>query len=214
MWNIKIRNMESKQDYSAVADNKAIERTIEALSQNGITAVAVDTGREAAEKALSMLPDGAEVMTMSSVTLAELGLDREIAENPRFSSVKNKLSDPGSTLSEMGKKRLGTAHEWALGSVHAVTENGQLLIASATGSQLPAYAYGASKVIWLIGAQKLVKNIDLGFERIYEYCFPLEDERFLKAYGLRSGVNKILVISKEVAPERLYAIIIRKKIGF
>lgn len=202
------------EKFGILASDEEIIKTIANLEKNGIKAFTVDTGFEAKEMAMSMLPEGAEVMTMTSVTLHELEIDVEIAQNPDFDSVKNKLSDLDSTLTEMGKKRLGAAHQWAMGSVHAVTHDGQLMIASATGSQLPSYAYGASNVIWIVGSQKLVKDINEGFQRINEYCFPLEDERAKKAYGIGSGVNKVLIINREVVPERLFVIIVKEKLGF
>ena len=111
-------------------------------------------------------------------------------------------------------QKLGAAPEWVVGSVHAVTEEGAVLIASASGSQLPAYAFGSSHVIWVVGAQKLVKNFDEGIKRLYEYSFPLEDERARKVYGMGSGVNKILVINKEWMEGRITMIIVKEKLGF
>lgn len=112
------------------------------------------------------------------------------------------------------KQRLGAAPDWAIGSVHAVTEDGKVLIASATGSQLSAYAYGANHVVWIVGAQKLVKNFEDGLKRLYEYSLPLEDVRARKVYGAGSSVNKILIVNKEPAPERITMIIVKEKLGF
>ena len=112
-------------------------------------------------------------------------------------------------------QKLGAAPEWAIGSVHAVTENGEVLIASASGSQLPAYAYGSSNVIFVVGAQKIVKNVDEGIKRIYEYCLPLESERARIAYGVPgSSVNKILIINKEFQEKRINLIFVNEVLGF
>ncbi len=88
------------------------------------------------------------------------------------------------------------------------------MIASASGSQLPAYAYGAGQVIWVVGAQKIVQDLDDGFRRIYDYVLPLEDARARKAYGVGSGVNKLLIINQEKDPSRLKLILVRQKLGF
>src|SRR3989344_5471374 len=141
-----------------------------------------------------ILPKNAEVMDMSSTTLEKIGIVKEIQSN-RYSSVRNKLNSMNRENQSKEMQRLGAVPEWAVGSAHAVTENGEVLVASATGSQLPAYAYGAGKVIWVIGAQKIVKNVEEGLRRLYEYALPLEDERARKVYGMGSGVNKILIVN-------------------
>jgi hypothetical protein len=110
---------------------------------------------------------------------------------------------------------MGAVPQIALGSVHAVTEEGQLVIASNTGSQLGAYAYGSEKVVWVVGTQKIVKNLDEAMKRIYEYVLPLESERVKKAYGMeRSNVSKLLIINKEVKPGRAVVVLVKESLGF
>ena len=161
-------------------------------------------------------------MNMSSVTVDSIGLAKEINESGKYNSVRNKLvemsrlpeGNRGSSTAPLSGKKLGAAPEWAIGSVHAVTENGKVIIVSATGSQLPAYAYGSGHVIWVVGSQKIVKDIEEGFKRVEEYVLPLENERAMKAYGRGSGVNKELVVNKEVQPGRITMIIVKEKLGF
>lgn len=201
--------------WNQLADKATINRTIEALKANGIDAKFTETAEDAKKEALSMIPQGSEVMTMTSVTLTKVGLDEEInKEGSKYNPVRDRLyaMDRNTQIQEMNK--LGEAPEYALGSVHAVTEDGKLLIASNSGSQLGAYAYGALNVIWVVGAQKIVKNTDEGIKRIYEYVLPLEDERARKAYGVGSGVSKLLIINKEKTPGRLTLIFVNEKLGF
>jgi len=99
-------------------------------------------------------------------------------------------------------------------SVHALTEDGHLIIASNTGSQLSSEAYAGGKVIFVVGTQKIVKDNQEGIKRIYEYCLPLEDERARKAYGMGSNVSKILIINKEIFPERITVFLVKEKLGF
>ena len=110
--------------------------------------------------------------------------------------------------------KLGAAPDWVVSSVHAVTEDGHLLIASNTGSQLSAEVYSGGKVIFVVGAQKIVKDNIEGLGRIYEYVLPLEDARAQKAYGIHSNVSKILIINKEIMPERITVILVKEKLGF
>ncbi len=199
--------------FNTIASKQSVDKTIAALKANGIEAVFVSTGAEAKKKALEMIPKGAEIMNMTSVTLDTVGLADEVNKSDKFNSVRAKLTDE--KVSAREKKRLGAAPEWVVGSVHAVTENGEVLVASNSGSQLPAYAYGADKVIWVVGTQKIVKNLEEGKKRIYEYVLPLESERAKKAYGVPgSFVSKLLVFNKEVQPGRITVIFVGEVLGF
>src|SRR2546423_3939737 len=75
--------------------------------------------------------------------------------------------DPASQMSEM--RRLGAAPQWVVGSVHALTQDGDLVIASASGSQLASMAYGAQNVLLVIGTQKIVP-VGLGDAEPVEHC--------------------------------------------
>jgi hypothetical protein len=191
--------------WDELASAAAIQKTVKALEQNGIEVVVVENGGEAKKKALELIPAGAEVMTMSSVTLEAIGLAKEINESGKYGAVRLKLSQD---------KKLGSVPEWAVGSVQAVTEDGKLLMASNTGSQLAAYVYGSPHVIWVAGTQKIVADMEAGIERIYGYVLPLEDARARQAYGVGSNVSKLLIINKEVRPGRVRLILVKEKLGF
>ncbi|MFZ2310890.1 MAG: LUD domain-containing protein [Patescibacteria group bacterium] len=205
--------MENNKKFSELASEMAIDRTVSALKKNGFIVYVVNNREEARIQVFDLLPDGVEIMNMSSMTLTEIGLDQEILNSSRYKTSRRELAAlrPDQI---MEKQRLGAAPEYAIGSVHAVTENGEVLIASATGSQLPAYAYGARFVIWVVGSQKIVEDLTTGFQRLNEYCLPLENERALKAYGQGSGLNKILQINKEVQVGRIIIVIVKEKLGF
>ena len=95
-----------------------------------------------------------------------------------------------------------------------MTEDGQVLIASNTGSQLGPYAAGAGKVIWVVGAQKIVKDLDEGMKRIYQYDLPLEIEHMRQLYDASTGVNKVLIVNHEIRPNRITMIIVKEELGF
>ncbi len=206
--------MKLNKDFSKLADSKTIAKVISALEGNGIKALVAENGNEAKKKVLSILPEGAEVFTMTSQTAEGISLAKTINESKKYNSVRNKLMAMDRNTQNREMAKLGATPEFVIGSVHAVTEDGQLLIASASGSQLPAEAYSAGKVVFLVGTQKIVKDLQEGLKRIYEYSYPLEDERAQKAYGMRSGVNKILIINKEMTPGRITVILIKENLGF
>lgn len=197
------------------AGDAAIEDTIKALGENGIQASVVATGSEAKKYVLSMIPAGAEVMTMSSVTLDTIGVTQELNTAGRYNPVRDKMYSMNRDTERVAMLKLGAAPEWTVGSVHAVTQDGHVIIASATGSQLPAYVYGSTHVVWVVGAQKIVANVEEGMKRIYDYVLPLESARAQKAYGVPgSAVNKLLIINKEVDPGRIVILFVKEKLGF
>lgn len=207
--------MDHKDKWNKLADKNIIEKTIQSLKANGINSELVENKEEARKRVLALIPHGVEVMTMTSVTLDAIGVVKEIEESGKLNSVKKKLHNMDRKTQGREMQRIGAAPEYALGSVHAVTEDGSILIASNSGSQLPAHSYGADKVIFVVGTQKIVKNIDEGMKRIYEHSLPLESERAKKAYGVSgSFVSKILIINREIKQDRIHLIFVNEVLGF
>ncbi len=201
--------------WSTLANENSLSRVKKSLENNGMTVVIVKSGQDAYTKVLKLLPKGAEVMTMSSVTLDTIGISREIQESVKYESVKKKLMSMNIKTQQRDMVKLGATPEYALGSVHAITENGELIIASLTGSQQPAYAYGAEHVVFVVGTQKIVTDQAEGFKRIYDYVLPLESERAHNVYGVASSsVNKILIINKESTINRITIILVQEQLGF
>jgi LUD domain len=199
--------------YDQLPSKETIDRTIAALINKGYNALYAENGEDAKSKALEILPAGVEVMNMTSMTLLALGLVDEVLQSGRYQPIRKMWE--GMDKSQVKEvHRLEAVQDWAIGSVHALTEDGRLMIASRTGSQMAAYVYGALNVLWVIGAQKIVKDIDDGFKRIYEYVLPLEDARAREAYGTGSSVNKLLIINDEVARGRINLIIVDEALGF
>ena len=203
--------------WNTIASDKTLEKTITALKENGITAMVVETSEEAKKKALELIPLGAEVMPMTSVTLNTIGVADVINNSGDYNSVRNKLNKLDRKTQSLQMQKLGAAPEYTIGSVHAVTEDGKVVIASNTGSQLAAYVYGSEHVIWIVGAQKIVKNLDDAMARIYDYVLPLETKRGKKAFNLPnfvSNVSKLLIVNKEFNPNRITMILVKESLGF
>ncbi len=203
-------------DYTTPEKKQIVSKTIEALKRNGIDAMLVNSAQEAKDKVLVMIPEGSEVMTMSSITLQETGL-AEALNSPPYDSVRTKLKQMDRKTQNREMQRLGAAPEWAVGSVQAVTQDGQVLAASNTGSQLPAYVYGADKVVWVVGTHKIVKDEAEGRQRIYDYIVPLESERARQAYNMpefNTNVSKLVIFNKETKESRITLIFVDEKLGF
>lgn len=203
-----------KSTFDQLANEESIKDTIASLKNAGIEAMVVATGKDAKKKVLEMLPKGAEVMNMASVTLETIGLDKAINESGNYDALKTKLMKMDRKTQALEMQKLGAAPEWSVGSVHAVTKDGKVLIASNTGSQLGGYAYASAHVIWIVGTQKIVKNLGEGMKRIYEYVVPLEEEHMKKLYGVGTNVSKLLILSKEIVSGRITLIFVKEKLGF
>jgi hypothetical protein len=199
--------------FTALPDEQTLAATVVELEEYGFSVEVVDDLDAARTAVLARIPQGASVMTNTSVTLQETGIADAIDNGGPYESARNKMMalDFATQLQEM--KAVAGQPDFALGSVHAVTRGGALFIASASGSQLASYAWGAANVIFVVGAQKLVPTVEAARERIYQYCLKLEDARAYAAYGQNSFVGKILEIHQE-PPGRIHVVLIRTPVGF
>ncbi len=205
---------EAEAKFSRVAPRELVRAVARALERNGITCTVVDSGEEARKAVRSTVPVGAEVYNNTSSTLEIIGVAEDIERSGQYQPLRPRLYQMDREMQGREMRQLSASPDWVVGSVHALTEEGSLLVASASGSQLGPIASGAGHVVLVVGAQKIVPDLSTGLQRIYEYCFPLEDRRARLAYGVASGVNNVLVINKAVAPGRITAILVNESLGF
>ena len=200
--------------YAASAEEVALAAAAAALAARGYNVRRVSDGTAAKDAALDVLPEGAVVFTASSITADAIGLTKAIDEFGRYTATRPQLieMDPATQMSEM--RRLGAAPEWVVGSVHALTHDGDLVIASASGSQLASMAYGAQRVLFIIGAQKIVPDLDTAMRRIREYSLPLEDARAREAYGMGSAVHKVLTLHGDFEEGRINVLLVDEPLGY
>lgn len=198
--------------FADLANEEQIERAVEALEKNGICVFRAQNADEAREKLLDLIPEGAEVFTSTSRTLDSIDVLPWIDRH--YDSVRVKLAKMDPKTQDREMQKLGATPQYMVGSVHAVTEDGIVVVASNTGSQLAGYAASAEHVIWVVGAQKIVKDLDEAFQRIEEYSYPLENERAQQTYGINSNISKLLIVNKEVNPKRTIMIIVNENLGF
>jgi hypothetical protein len=199
--------------FTALPDQQVLDATVVALEEHGFSVEVVDDLDAARDAVLARIPEGSSVMTNTSETLQHTGIADAINDGGPYTSVRNEMMALDFATQAQQMKAIAGATDYALGSVHAVTREGGLFIASASGSQLATYAWGAANVIFVVGAQKLVPTADAARERIFQHSLKLEDARALAAYGQNSYVGKILEIHQEL-PDRIHIVLIRKTVGF
>jgi hypothetical protein len=205
---------EAIAEFSPLASEQRIRGAIAALANNGITTRLVDSGAEARYVVQSILPIGAEVYNNTSRTLEVIGVAEDIERSGQYQPLRPRLYQMDREMQGREMRQLSASPDWVVGSAHAVTVEGSLLIASASGSQLGPIVSGAGHVVLVIGGQKIVGDLTAALRRIYEYCFPLEDRRAREAYGVSSGVSDILIVNRVFMTGRITAIIVKEALGF
>lgn len=202
-------------EFGVLADDATIARTVAALEAKGYAVHVVDDAATAKELIVGLVPEGAEVNQGASETLEEIGVTEAIEHSGRFDAVRprTRAMDRSTPEGLRAMRKLGVAPDYYLVSAHALTEDGTLVLASNTGSQLAPVAFGAGEVIFAIGTQKIVPDLATAFRRLEERSLPLEHARMQKLWGTNSAINKILIINKEFRPSRITIVLIKELVG-
>lgn len=190
-----------------------IQRAASRLRESGIEVFVVDTGDEARDLVLERIPEGSEVHTGKSATLEEIGVFTALHEPGRYDAIRPKLYSMDRATQAREMRKIAAVPDTVVGSANALTEDGALLAASATGNQLAAYAGGAGRVILVIGSQKIVPDLDAGFRRIREVVYPYEDARVRAQLGVGTKLAKVLVTFGDWIEDRTTVIIVREPVG-
>ena len=197
--------------FAVPATRERLQRVAVALRANNIATeiVSRDVVRDAV---LALIPEGAEVHVGLSETMRELGIT-DALEGGKYLAIRPQLMKLDRTTQRREMAKLASAPDYMLGSVHAVTDDGQLIIGSGSGSQLGPYANGAGTLILVVGAQKIVTDVQEGLRRVRDYSLPLEDRRQKAAGKPGSVLTKTLIISRE-SPGRTHLFLLDEAIGF
>ena len=200
--------------FAEPATAQRLERAAAALTAHGFTVEILDDAAAARARIKDLIPEGATVFTGASETLRRSGIEEDINTSGRYEAIRarSQTMDRATQLAEIW--RMLASPDVIVGSVHAVTETGSLVIASASGSQLPGYAGGSLRAIWVVGAQKVVPDLSTALRRVEDHCLPLESDRAMNAYGKPSAVNRLLVLNAEPEPGRGTVLLLREAIGF
>jgi len=190
-----------------------IDRAADALRANNVEVLVVDTGDQARDEVLARIPEGSEVYSGKSRTLEEVGVFAALHEPGRFDAIRPKLLAMDRATQGREMRKLGSTPDTIVGSVNAITEEGVLVAASATGNQLAGYAAGAGRVILVVGSQKFVPDLDAATARIRDVVYPYENERVNTAMGVDTKLAKVLVMFGEWTVGRTTVSIVRQPVG-
>ena len=200
-------------EFERPADRAHLERTADALASRGFLSEVSDSAEHARRLIIEAIPNGAEVHIALSETMRELGVTAEIDESGNYDSIRSRLSALDRETQARERRKLGAAPDYIVGSAHAVTDDGQIVVGSGSGSQLGAYAYAGGHVILAIGHQKLVRDLDEGLRRVREYSLPREYLRMQGEGYPGSLLAKTLLIHNEPRG-RIRVILVPQTLGF
>lgn len=200
-------------DFAAPASESELEALAGKLRERNFEVVIVQNGEEAKAEVLKRIPEGARVHSGKSRTLEDAGLFKEFMENERYDFVRRTTMKLDLRTQRDEMRKLGAAPDVMVNSAHAVTEAGQIVITSASGSQLGPIASGAGKLILVIGSQKIVPDLDTAFRRIQEYVFPYEDARLRETMGVGTQIARTLILERDFVPGRTTIVLVRDPIG-
>jgi hypothetical protein len=191
-----------------------LERAASALAANGFAAEILDDAAAARIRIKDLIPEGASVLTGASETLRLSGIDEDINATGRYEALRPRLLVMDRVAEADAFRRLLASPDVIVASAAAITEGGSVVIASGSGSQLPAFAGGAAHAIWIVGAQKVVPDLGTALRRVEEHALPLESARTKAAYGWPSAVNRLLILNAEHQPGRGTVLLLREAVGF
>jgi hypothetical protein len=196
------------------APAERLERAAAALTAHGFAVEILDDATAARTRVRELIPEGASVYTSASETTRLSGIREDINDSGRYQAVGPRAMAMDRETQFDDIRRLIAGPDFVVGSVAALTETGSIVVASASGSQVPAYSGGAGHAIWIVGAQKVVPDLSAALRRVEEHCLPLESERAQAVYGQPSAINRLLVMNAELHPGRATVLLLREAIGF
>lgn len=204
-------------NYETLAHKEAVKKAVHAFAERGIKAVIVDNRAQALEKVKSLVPKGASVMNGSSRTLEEIGfVDYLKSGNHGWKNLHEEILAEKDPVKQALLRKQSVLSDYYLGSVHAIAETGEIVIASNSGSQLSHIVFTSPNLIFIVGLQKLTPNLDAALARVREYVLPLEDKR-MKEVGMGgSAISKLLIFEREPVfmGRKVYVIFVNEKLGF
>jgi len=204
---------EEAATYTAPASTDELDALAERLRERNFEALIVETAAEARQAVLDRIPDGVTIHSGKSKTLDDLGISQALMDSDRYDFVRKRLYKMDRQTQAREIRQLASAPDLMLGSVNAITKDGQLVASSATGSQLGPFASGAGQLILVVGSQKIVKDLDEALARIRDYVQPYEDQRLREQAGIGTILARILILERDFRPGRTTIVLVREAVG-
>lgn len=205
---------QSEQSGKLLVDDAAIARTVAGLKGRNVEAMVAENGDQARQMLIDLIPDGAEVFKSTSETLDTIGYSDYIRETDRYKNLYLEISREPDQGRQRELRRLASVAEYYVGSVHAIAETGEVIVASGSGSQLGAYVYGAKTVIWVAGVQKICPTLDDALNRVQGFAVERHHEWAVAQGRAAAPLGKLMIFENEQNPERIKMVLIKESLGW
>ncbi len=204
-------------DYETLATKDVVEKTIASLAARHVEALVVENGVEALKKIQELIPAGSSVMNGSSRTLEQLGFVEYLKAGAHgWNNLHEGILAEKDPAKQSALRKQATLSEYYLGSVHAMAETGQFIIASNTGSQLPHIVFTSPNLIFVVSTKKIVPTLTDALKRLEEYVIPREEKHMQELYGAHTAPNKIVIFNGEnpILGRKVRVIFVNEDLGF
>ena len=204
---------QTAERFTTAASEHTLQSVATALRERNMTPLIVDTPADARRVVLEMIPDGAEVHSGKSKTLEDAGLFSEFQDSGRYDFLRTRMFAMDRATQGREIRKLIAAPDYMVNSAQAITEDGVIVVASASASQIGPLASGAGRVIYVIGSQKIVPDVATAYTRILDHVFPYEDARVLEALGAYTILARVLLVEREWQADRTTVVLVREPVG-
>ena len=204
---------QTKEDFTTAVSEEIIQQVAQRIRERNIEVIVVDDGEQARKLVLERIPEGAEVHSAKSQTLKDAGIFDIINDESRYDAIRPRYLKMDRKTQAREIRKLISAPDYMLGSVNAITEEGILVLTSASAGQIGPYASTAGKVILVVGSQKIVPDLETALKRIHAYVLPWEDAQLRQVLNIGSFVGKTLLIEREGVEGRMTVILVKQPIG-
>ena len=200
---------------SDVTTNDVLIQTSSALIQRNIHTSIAENAAEAKQLLMDLIPRNSEVYVSTSETLDSIGYTEHISQSNNYKSLNDLVTAETNLDTQKDvRRRVTTIADYFVGSVQAISASGEVIIASGSGSQIAAYVYGAKKVFWVAGIQKICQDLPSAIERVRGYTLEKHDQ-WLEGYGRSAApVGKLLIFEHEQVKERVHMILVKEILGW
>ena len=203
--------------FNTLVSQESINQTLQSLLTNGFQPELVENKFDALERIKELIPKGASIHNGGSTTLQEIGYIDYLKSNTHgWNNLHANILDESDPEKQSILRRESAFSDYYLGSVHALSETGEMVIASNTGSQLPHLVFTSPNIILVVGTQKITPTLEKAIRRLEEYVVPLEDDRAMNAYKMHTMNTQTLIMHKEnpMMGRNVKVILVKESLGF
>ena len=196
------------------------QKVINGLESRNMKGFYAKDKEEALKLALDLIPEGSSITMGGCVSAAEIGLVDAVKKGNYEFIDRDEMPD---------RRQAALAAydvDFFLASCNAMTEDGVLVNIDGNANRVSAIAFGPRKVLFIVGMNKVCKDVDMAMKRARNVAAPINAQRF----GLQTPCTKtgscmdckspdticcqFLVTRYSRHDDRIYVILVNDNLGF